>query len=112
MVKRFGAIDTLKGLAQLEQGGKFFAEYEAMEKEAAVGREYKDTLRNEVLRLALLSDPQVYEALAGNAKLMSANELEKLKGAFEKRLEDSFPPKTQLPGTGKTVSFDGDVYMV
>ncbi len=112
VVKRFGASDSLKDFVQTKQGGRFFAEYEALEKDAALGREYKNALRNEVLRLGLLCDPKIYEALSENAKFMGASELENLKEAFEKRLEDSFPPRTQLPGRDKTVSFDGDEYMV
>lgn len=112
VVKRFGASDSLKGFVSSKQGGRFFAEYEALEKDAVLGREYKNTLRNEVLRLGLLCDPKIYEALSENANFMGAKELENLKEAFEKRLEDSFPLKTQLPGRDKTVSFDGDEYMV
>lgn len=83
-----------------------------MEKDAVLGREYKNTLRNEVLRLGLLCDPKLFEALSENTGYMGAKELENLKDAFEKRLEGSFPLKTQLPGRDKTVSFDGDEYMV
>ncbi|MEA4896037.1 MAG: hypothetical protein VB064_12370 [Oscillospiraceae bacterium] len=112
VVKRFGAPDSLKGFVQSKQGGRFFAEYEALEKDAVMGREYRNALKNEVLRLGLLCDPKIFEALSENAANMGARELENLKEAFEKRLESAFPPKTQLPGKDKTVSFDGDEYMV
>lgn len=112
VVKRFGTHDSLKGLIQSEQGGRFFAEYESMEKDAVLGREYKNALRNEVLRLSMLCDPKLFEALNDNAKFMGAKELENLKEAFEKSLEDKYPLRTQLPGRDKLVSFDGDEYKV
>ncbi len=112
VVKRFGGADNLKGLVQSEQGGKFSAEYEALEKDAVLGREYKNALRTEVLRLSMLCDPKLFEALSENAKFMGAKELENLKEVFEKSLEDKFPVRTQLPGKDKLVSFDGDEYIV
>ena len=83
-----------------------------MEKDAVLGREYKNALRNEVLRLSMLCDPKLFEALNDNAKFMGAKELENLKEAFEKSLEDKYPLRTQLPGRDKLVSFDGDEYKV
>ena len=112
VVKRFGAAGSLKSFVQSAEGGRFFAEYKILEKDAVLGREYKETLRNEVLRLSLLCDPKIFEALSENARFMGAKELEGLKEAFEKRLEAGFPLRTQLPGRDKTVSFDGDEYMV
>ena len=112
VVKRFGASDSLKSFVSSKQGGRFFAEYDALEKDAVLGHEYKNALRNEVLRLGLLCDPKIFEALSENAGYMGAKELENLKEAFEKRLEGSFPLKTQLPGRDKTVSFVGDEYKV
>jgi len=112
VVKRFGADGGLKSFVQSAEGGRFFAEYEILEKDAALGREYKEALRNEVLRLSLLCDPKIFEALSENARFMGAKELEGLKEAFEKQLEASFPLRTQLPGRDKTVFFDGDEYMV
>ena len=112
VVKRFGVNDSLKGLVQSEQGGRFFAEYESLEKDAVLGREYKNALRNEVLRLSLLCDPKLFEGISENAKFMGARDLESLKEAFEKSLEDKFPVRTQLPGRDTLVSFDGDEYKV
>ena len=112
VTKRFGAADDLKSLVSSAEGARFFNEYEALEKDAVLGREYKNALRNEVLRLSMLCDPKIFEALSENAKFMGAHELESLKGAFEKSLEDKFPLRTQLPGRDKLVSFDGDEYRV
>ena len=112
VVKRFGTNDSLKGLVQSEQGGRFFSEYESLEKDAVLGREFKDALRNEVLRLSMLCDPKLFEALSENARTMGVKELENLKVAFEKSLEDKFPLRTQLPGRDKLVSFNGDEYKV
>lgn len=112
VVKHFGGQETLKDFVRSRNGKKFFAEYETLETDAALGREYRGALRKEVLRLGLLWDPKIYEALSENVKNMGAKELECLKEAFEKRLEDKFPVRTQLPGKDKTVSFNGDEYIV
>lgn len=112
VVKRFGGAGTLKYFIKSAEGVKYSAEYEALEKDAVLGREYTGALRNEVLRLSMLCDPKIFEALSDNTKGMGARELECLKEAFEKQLEDKFPLRTQLPGRDKMVSFDGDEYMV
>lgn len=113
VVKRFGAeAFTLKEFVSRAEGMPFAAEYEALEKDAAYGREYRDALRNEVLRLGLLCDKKLYDALFESTKLMGARELGSLKEAFSERVNKMFPLRTQLPGLGETTGFDGDVYMV
>ena len=112
VVKGFGRADRLKDFLRREAGGKFFAEFEILEKEAALGREYQDTLRREVLRLSLLCDPKLHEALEGGTRHMGAAELLSMKAAFDEQLAKRFPPKTQLPGRDAAVSFDGAEYIV
>ena len=112
VVKGFGRRGTLKGFVQGSTGMHFAAEFEALEKDAVLGREYRGALQNEVLRLGLLYDRKFYEALLESTKFMGADELKKLQEVFKKKLEDKFPPRTQLPGREKMVSFEEDEYLV
>ncbi|MEG1492433.1 MAG: hypothetical protein RRY04_01195 [Oscillospiraceae bacterium] len=112
VVKRFGGDGSLKGFLQTEQGAAFIAEFDALEKDAVLGREFREQLRRETLRLGLLCDRKLFEALSESSKSMGARELSGLKEVFEKKLEDKFPARTQLPGRDEIVSFDGDAYLV
>ncbi|MEG1541676.1 MAG: hypothetical protein RRY47_07100 [Oscillospiraceae bacterium] len=112
VIKRFGEASSLKGFVQSEEGQRFASELEALEKDAALGQEYRGVLRTEVLRLGLLFDRKLFDALRDSTKLMGASELLGLKEVFEKRLEEKLPMRTQLPGRGETVSFDGESYRV
>lgn len=112
VVKRFGAGGTLKDFVACDAGIAFAAEFEALEKDVALGREYRDALRNEVLRLGLLCDRKLYDALGGSTAFMSAKELGSLRDVFSERVNKMFPLRTQLPGKDEVTSFDGDVYMV
>jgi hypothetical protein len=113
VVKRFGErAQTLKDFVDSKAGAAFAPEYEALVKDAVLGREYRDALRSEVLRLALLADKSVYKALTESTKALGAAELLSLKEHFTRQTMKMFPPRTQLPGRGETTSFDGDVYRV
>lgn len=114
VVKAFGeeGFGCLKEFVNSEKGRAFQAEFEVLEKDAALGREYCQSLRNEVLRLGLLCDRGLFEALEGSSKAMEPRELKALRRVFEERLEKKFPPRTQLPGRNETTSFDGDMYMI
>lgn len=113
VTKGFGkTASSLKAFVLTEAGSPFAQELEALEKEAALGREFKDGLQSEVLRLALLCDRGLYEALGKSSSLMSAAELKALKQVFEDRLSERLPIKTQLPGRGETASLVGEEYLV
>lgn len=112
VVKKLGCGSTLKSFVESQVGTVYAAEYDALEKDAVLGREYKDGLRTEVLRLGLLCDRRFYEALEDSVKYMKTKELLGLQDVFEKRLDERFPSRTQLPGRDETVTFDGDMYMV
>ena len=103
---------TLRGFVHTPEGSGFASEFEALEKEAAFGRECRQALRQEVLRLGLLCDRKLYEALADSSEFMDVKELGALKKVFEERLAEKFPPRSQLPGKDEVTSFDGDVYLV
>ena len=112
VVKSFSEYGCLKELVQGSKETGFSREYEALEKDAALGREYRDSLRNEVMRLGLLCDKKLYEALEHSAKHMEAEELLNIKKAFEVRLSEKFPVRTQLPGRNELAVFDGGDYIV
>ena len=112
IVKRFGFGDSLKDFVGCDEGRAFAAEYEALEKDAVFGREFRDGLRHEVLRLCLLCDEKLYVALQDSTRLMSTKELGALKESFSARVNKLFPLRTQLPGRGEVTGFDGEVYMV
>ncbi len=112
VTKRFGGTESLKDFVRSEQGNTYFSEYDNLERDAVLGREYRGALAKEVLRLSLLCDTMLFEGLADTAKNMGVQELECLKKAFEKRLENKFPVGTQLRGADRRVSFDGDEYII
>ena len=55
VMKRFGE-EGLKGFVRGQDGAGFASEFEALSKEAALGRLYREELRREVKRLALLCE--------------------------------------------------------
>lgn len=112
VVKSFSEYGCLKELVQGAREAGFAREYEALEKDAALGREYRDSLLCEVMRLGLLCDRKLYEALEPGAKHMGAGELLSMKKVFEERLGEKFPPRTQLPGRNEVAVFDGGDYIV
>lgn len=77
-----------------------------------MGREYRDELRREVLRLGLLCDKAVHGALKDSSRQMGAQELCSLKTVFERQLSEKLPLKTQLPGIDEVISFVGEEYIV
>lgn len=103
---------VIKGFS--EEDGVFLkrAEHEELLTFAAAGKRYLEQLRREVLRLSLLCDRSLYAALEKSSAHMDEAELNALKASLEKRLEEKFPPPTQLPGTGETTRFDGKAYLV
>ena len=112
-MKRFGkqAAD-LKGFVESEQGGTYRAEYFALQKDAEAGRTLLCALRQEVLRLGLLCDRSTYLALQAGAQHMDAETLQSMKAELEERLEQRFPPVTQLPGQNEVIRFDGGAYLI
>ena len=100
VLKKYARAEGLKGFVGSPEGSRFCDEYGRLEKEAALGRKYMDGLRREVLRLGLLCDRELHASLKGVVGRMEEDELLQLKRVFEQRLEDRFPPLTQLPGPG------------
>lgn len=82
-----------------------------LEKQAAVGRRYLETLRRETVRLGLMAEETLDgDTLRSIAGKLGERELEELKTCYEKRLQK--PPRTQLryaagqtEGTGADSAF-------
>lgn len=109
------ALDIAKGLGGLvESCGEavFTKEFEVLKKEAALGRKYLAELKNEVKRLGLICDRQLYESIKAVVDTMDEEELLNLKASFEKRVGEKMPLKTQLRGAEDTVRFDGGEYRI
>ncbi|MEG1633328.1 MAG: hypothetical protein RR314_04680 [Oscillospiraceae bacterium] len=87
-------------------------ELRELEKRAVLGDKYLRELRGEVLRLGLLCDRGLGDALTKSAERMESDELEGFKKAFEARLAERFPPLTQLPGRNETVKLVGNEYKI
>ena len=89
-----GGKRKLKDLAE-EFGAQ--AEYRALFKEAELGRQYKQQIRDEVVRLCLCldlgADEPTLRAIMENA---GAEDLLKLQKALDDRLAESLPMQTQL----------------
>lgn len=112
VIKRFEGAEALKAFLEEGEGKRFAGALETLEKQAALGRRYMDSLRGEVLRLALVCDRQLHAGLKNGAQNMEEAELLALKSAFEARLAEKLPMRTQLPGRGETVAFDGGAYQI
>lgn len=112
VTKGFGDAADLKGFIEKAEGGRFAAEYETLSKDAALGRELKEELRREVLRLGLICDSELHKALLGSSRGMSVQELKTLKSVFEKKASEKLPIFTQLTGRERTVSLLGEEYLI
>ena len=72
-------------------------ELEQLEREARLGRTYLEHLRGELVRLALLADGTLEEAVVKSAcSKLSPEELEAFGKSFARRAEERYPIKTQL----------------
>lgn len=70
---------------------------ERLEEEAALGRKYLESLRSEVVRLALLADRELSgKTVKSLVDKLSPGELEELRGSYARRAGKRFPLRTQL----------------
>mgnify|MGYP006906621495 FL=1 len=73
------------------------AALERLEKEAALGRKYLDSLRGEMVRLAMLADQELDgRTVQSLADKLSHQELEELTKSFSRRAGERLPVNTQL----------------
>ena len=103
---------VIKSFVESEEGKRFAPEYEALCKEAELGRRYLDSLKSEVLRLCLLCDKAMHPALSKSVTVLSEQELLSMKSAFEEKADKLYPPVTQLPGRSELTKFDGEEYII
>ena len=96
VIKGMGRKACLKELAE-EFGAQ--GEYQALWKEAQLGREYRRELETEFVRLGLALELGVEAPVLRNlAKTAAAEDLLELKAALETRLNEMLPVTTQLLG--------------
>lgn len=112
VTKALGGAKDLKGFVSTPEGSRFAGEYATLEQDAALGRAYQETLRQEVLRLCLVCDEGMYPVLSETAAAMDASQLKRLKAHYEERSAKLFPAATQLPGKNAAVKFDGEVFRI
>ena len=88
-------------LKELAEASGAQAEYQALCKEAELGRRYRKDLEDGVVRLGLALELGVSEpVLRSLAKTAGADDLMALKEALQCRLDESLPVVTQLGGFG------------
>ena len=104
VVKGFQPGTTLRqALAAWDRDGVWQAELDQLEKEAAAGRRHLEDLRRETVRLGLLAEPALGEAiLQGIASKLNQEELEALQACYARRLEGQLPLPVQLHYGGGT----------
>lgn len=102
---------TLRELAAGRDG--CVRELEVLEREAALGRKWLSSLREEVVRLGTLADGSLDQnVLKQIADKLDAEELQALKGAYQARARERYPyrsswsmPKNQRRSPGRTERF-------
>ena len=98
VLKALGSRKCLKELAE-EFGVQ--AEYRALFKQAQLGVAYQKQLGDEIVRLCLSLSLGVEEpVLRSIVEKVSAEDLMKMKAALQARMEEMYPVKCQLPGSG------------
>ena len=83
----------------VEKSGRedFISQFFSLEKRAEIGDVYIDTVRQEVLKLGILSGMWQDDCpIAHMTKKLDFTELMSLKSAFQKRVDELYPPESQL----------------
>ena len=96
-----GVIKGLGGgkrcLKELAEEFGVQSEYRALFKQAQLGQQYEKLLQDEVVKLCLSLDLGLEEPVArAIAQKVGAEELQHLKAALQRRMEDYYPLQTQL----------------
>lgn len=112
VMKSMGKAVSLKALAENSNDPACLREYENLVKEAAMGRRYIQSMRDEVLRLSLVCDEKQYAALKSCISFMDEDALSAMKQSLDLRSAELFTPVTQLPGRDETTAFDGGEYII
>ncbi len=99
VMKGLGRNRSLKALAE-EFGAS--AEYRALYQQAELGKRYTKQLQDDVVRLCLQLELGVAEpVLRSIVSAAGAEDLKIMQEALQKRVRESFPISTQLPGAEK-----------
>lgn len=112
VLKSMGRAVTLKALVEESGDPVCRREYDELMRDAKAGRRYRQSLREEVLRLSLVCDEKQYAALKGCVAFMDEDALLSMKQSLDARSAGLFPPVTQLPGRDETTAFDGGEYLI
>ena len=120
VTKRFaagaGAGEILKSLREAHgdvvltkaQAGGLLAQIARLESEAAAGREYRESLKKEFVRLGALTQPELpAEALSRAAESMDPGDLKSWCASFRKHAEKILPLAPQLCAPEKKDEADG-----
>lgn len=92
-----------------EQGAALLEKLEALEREAAFGRAYRDGLVKSLVRCESLSRPEIpAQAVRRAAEGMSVGDLECFEAACRKQAEKTVPLSPQLAGDGERKTADGN----
>ena len=92
-----GMSNGKKTLKELAEAFGAQGEYRELYKSAELGRQYRKELEDNVVRLCLALDLGAEETVyRGIAKMAAAEDLMKLRGALQTRLDESLPMQTQL----------------
>ena len=84
-----------------------------LEREAALGRSYLKGLRQDLVRLACLSDQELDGALyAQAAEKLTEPELLELRSMYQRRVDRKFSAGTQLKKTAPAVQTDGEAFLI
>lgn len=112
VLKRFGQKTDVNLEQYVKQKEEFREAWDALRKQAELGRNYLAGLRREVVRLALVSDETLNgEVFQGIADKLEEPELLELKKAYEARAEKVFPVQLRRADR-EAKSGDGEMFRV
>lgn len=112
IIKGFGSASSLKELVNTPQGRAFYDEYESLAKQAQCAKSLMEDATNEVSRLCMLWDEEMYASMRKSIETMGVAELLQMKNSITKKLEGKYPALCQLPGADREVRFIGDDYLI
>ena len=108
VMKSKRARSTAHSLKMLAQREGFDEEYRQLEKQAALGRNYLETLRREVVRLAGLGEQSMEHAVMERiAEKLEEDELLELKRVYGARAQKQFGLVTQLDHSVRSEAAEG-----
>ena len=105
VMKRFGkGVEDMELKAFLEDKPEYLKQLERLEREAMTGRRYLESLRDEVVRLAGLAQPELdgdmVRRIAGK---LDEDELREMSRVYGKAVGESWPEGPQLTYRAKSV---------